>query len=112
ASFTGLIDFAVFTLFAAGVPFAVLTCAAAFAALAFAFAAFGFAAMRISLLRGLESEHGRGVPRDHQFLVGRDNPGGHAAARRADPWAVVRVCAVVEIDAEPGGRGADLFTDF
>src|SRR6185436_16701166 len=98
ASFTGLIAFAGFALFKVGALFAAFTGATALAALAFAFAAFGFAAMRVSSRsrsRRLYPEHGRGMPRDHELFVRRDDPGGHAALRRAYPWAVVRVCAVV-----------------
>src|SRR5262245_7108214 len=112
--------FTIFTAFAGGALFAAfgvvgdLAAFAAFAALAFALAAFGLAAITIPSLCALglrEPEHGCGVPRDHELLVGRDHPRRHAAARRADSRAALRVRAAVELHAEPRGRGAAPLAD-
>src|SRR5213076_1877238 len=53
---------------------------------------------RISL-RGREPEQPPRVPRDHELLVRRDHPNGDAAAIGRDPRPVLRVRALVELDA-------------
>ena len=51
------------------------------------------------------------VARDHQFLVGRDDPCGDSARSGADAGTVLRVRLRVELDAEPGGLAAHALAD-
>ena len=53
----------------------------------------------------------RGVPRDHQFLVGRDHPGRHAAAGAEMRGPLARVGVAIELDAEPRRGLADPLAD-
>src|SRR5215467_14028228 len=49
------------------------------------------------------------VPRDHQFLVCRNQPGGHSGAGHANPRAARSIRGCIGLDAEPGRISADPF---
>src|SRR5262249_51796240 len=53
----------------------------------------------------------QGVTCDHQFLVGRDDPGSDPTARGADAGPPARIGSFVQIQPEPGGVAADARAD-
>src|SRR3954471_6499906 len=58
-----------------------------------------------------QSQHLARVPGDHEFLVGGNHPGRHAAPLARDSWSFTRVRVRIEIDTEPRRRVANPAAD-
>src|SRR5512144_2588601 len=67
----------------------------------------GRAASSVMAVLRSAGEDARGVARDHQLLVGGDDPRRYRALRRRYARAVRAVRGAVELDAEPRGIAAD-----